>query len=60
MVMINKLDPVLDGHRALLKTDYYKPWSKGHYDAVVVRRQKLYDKYKDGKKKGCPFHRFKL
>jgi hypothetical protein len=60
VVLVNKLEPVLEGHRALLKTDYYTPWSKQHYDAVVTRRQKLYDKYKDGNKSRCPFHRFKL
>ena len=60
VVLVNQLGPVLDGHQALLKTDYYKPWSKKHYDAVVTRRQQLYDKYKDGEKSRCPFHRFKL
>ena len=63
VVLVNKLGPVLEGHRSLLKTDYYKPWSKKHYDAVVTRRQEMYDKYKDGNKdtkKRCPFHRFKL
>lgn len=60
VVLVNKLGPVLEGHKSLLKTDYYKPWSKQHYAAVVTRRQKLYDKYKDGNKSRCPFHRFKL
>jgi hypothetical protein len=60
VVLVNKLEPVLEGHKALLKTDYYTPWSTKHYDAVVTRRQEMYDKYKDGNKKRCPFHRFKL
>ena len=46
IVIINKLSDVLDGHRALLKTDYYTPWAKHHYDAVVNRRQQKIDKYK--------------
>ena len=46
IVIINKLSDVLEGHRALLNTDYYKPWSKQHYDEVVVRRQQAYEKYK--------------
>ncbi len=47
IVIINKLSDVMAGHRALLNTDYYKPWAKHHYDAVVVRRQEMYDKYKN-------------
>lgn len=58
VVLINKLEPVLAGHEVLKKTDYYKNWKKSHYDDVVVRRQKLYEKYKDGDVKKCPFHRF--
>jgi hypothetical protein len=46
IVIVNRLSSVLDGHRSLLKTDYYKNWSKDHYDAVVERRQKIYKKYK--------------
>lgn len=60
VVLVNRVGPVLEGHKALLKTDYYKPWSKKHYDAVVTRRQDLIDEHKDGKKSRCPFHRFKL
>lgn len=60
VVLVNRVGPVLEGHKALLKTDYYKPWSKKHYDAVVTRRQDLIDAHKDGKKSRCPFHRFKL
>jgi len=60
VVLVNRLGPVLEAHESLLKTDYYKSWSKKHYNAVVTRRQDLHDKYKDGNKKRCPFHRFKL
>ena len=48
IVIINKLSEILSGHKSLLKTDYYKPWAKHHYSAVVDRRQKMYDQY--GKK----------
>jgi hypothetical protein len=46
IVVVNKLSDVLDGHASLLRTDYYKPWAKHHYSAVVTTRQKLYEKYK--------------
>jgi len=49
VVIINCLSDVLSGHRALLKTDYYKPWAAHHYNDVVVRRQKMYEKYSDTK-----------
>lgn len=45
VVIVNKLSAVMDGHKSLSKTSYYDNWSKKHYDAVVVRRQKIYDKY---------------
>ena len=45
VVLVNNLGAVMDGHKALLKTDYYKPWSKEHYNDVVTRRQKLFEKY---------------
>jgi hypothetical protein len=45
IVITNKLSDVLDGHKSLLKTDYYKNWSKDHYKAVVERRETLYKKY---------------
>lgn len=45
IVIVNRLSDVLDGHRALLATDYYHPWSRLHYDAVVTRRQKTYEQY---------------
>ena len=45
VVMINQLKPVLDGHKSLLRTDYYKNWTKDHWNTVVVRRQELYNKY---------------
>jgi len=60
VLVVNRLGPVLEAHKSLLKTDYYKPWSKKHYAAVVTRREDLVDKYKNGNKKRCPFHRFKL
>lgn len=47
IVIVNRLSDVLDGHRALLSTDYYGPWAETHYDAVVVRRQKMYEQYKE-------------
>jgi hypothetical protein len=50
-VFVNKLGPVLDAHNGLLRTEYYKPWSKEHYDAVVVRRQELYEKYSNPQNK---------
>lgn len=46
IVIINKLSEILDGHRALTKTDYYQPWAPHHYEAVVERRQQMYEKYK--------------
>lgn len=45
IVLANKLSNVLEGHQSLLSTDYYSHWSKEHYDAVVVRRQNLYEKF---------------
>ena len=45
IVIINKLSDVMDGHKSLLSTDYYKPWSKKHYDDVVIRRNEMYEKY---------------
>ena len=45
IVIINKLSEILSGHQALLKTDYYKPWAPHHYEAVVNRRQQMYEKY---------------
>lgn len=60
VVFMNQINWVLDGNKELLKTDYYKNWSKKHYNSVVVRRQNLIDKYKDGNKKRCPLRKFKL
>jgi hypothetical protein len=42
IVIVNKLSDVLDGHKSLLNTDYYKPWAEHHYNEVVVRRQQMY------------------
>ena len=47
ILIVNRLSDVIDGHRALLNTDYYKPWAKHHYDAVVVRREEIYNTYKN-------------
>jgi hypothetical protein len=43
--MVNQVNPVLDGHKSLLRTDYYKNWASEHWNNVVVRRQELYEKY---------------
>jgi len=48
VVLVNNVDAVMEAHRALLNTDYYRPWSRGHYHDVVIRRQRLVEKY--GKK----------
>ena len=50
IVIINKLSDVLDGHKSLLKTQYYTPWAKTHYDNVVGRRNRTYEKYLNHKK----------
>lgn len=44
-VVVNQLSVVLKGHKSLLNTDYYKSWDDYHYDAVVARRQQLYEQY---------------
>jgi hypothetical protein len=49
IVIVNRLSDILNGHRALLKTDYYKPWAPHHYQAVVERRQQTLDNYNKGK-----------
>jgi hypothetical protein len=49
IVIVNRLSDVLDGHRALTSTEYYRPWAKSHYDAVVTRRQHMYEKHKKHK-----------
>ena len=45
IVIVNKLSDVLAGHRALLSTRYYDPWSEKHYREVVIRRDKFREKY---------------
>jgi hypothetical protein len=45
IVIINRLSDVLSGHQSLLATNYYAQWSKKHYHDVVVRRDKMYEKY---------------
>jgi hypothetical protein len=44
IVIVNRLSDVLAGHRSLLKTDYYQPWSPEHYQSVVTRREEFYNK----------------
>ena len=46
VVIVNKLSDVLSAHESLKKTSYYNPWSHDHYEEVVVRRAKAYNKYK--------------
>jgi hypothetical protein len=38
VIIINRLDDIISGHRALSKTDYYRNWTAEHYNAVVTRR----------------------
>jgi hypothetical protein len=45
IVIVNKLSDVLSGHQSLLKTDYYDQWTNKHYDEVVVRRQRFFEKH---------------
>jgi hypothetical protein len=45
IVIVNRLSDVISGHQSLLTTDYYTPWSKKHYNDVVVRRNEMYEKY---------------
>jgi hypothetical protein len=49
IVIINRLNDVLEGHAALKSTAYYRNWSDAHYQNVVVRRQQVYNRYKDSK-----------
>lgn len=49
IVIINRLNDVLEGHAALKSTAYYRNWSDAHYQNVVVRRRQVYDRYKDSK-----------
>lgn len=51
IVIINRLSDVLSAHNSLLKTDYYKPWADHHYDAVVTRRQNIFEKYANDQEK---------
>jgi hypothetical protein len=44
-VFLNQLEPVLDGNRYLITTDYYSYWSTKHYKDVVIRRQETYDNF---------------
>ena len=49
IVIVNRLQDVLEGHAALKSTAYYRNWSAQHYHNVVERRQQVYDRYKDTK-----------
>lgn len=44
IAIINKLSDVTQGHKQLLKTDYYSYWDRKHYNEVVARRNKLLNK----------------
>ena len=41
IVVANRLDAVLSGSEALLRTDYYKDWPREQYEVVVKRRERL-------------------
>jgi hypothetical protein len=46
VVGVNKLSNVLPSVESLRDAGYYDKWSDKHYDAVVVRRQQMYEKHK--------------
>lgn len=46
IVVANKLDAVLDGSKALLRTKFYKDWPQEQYQLVVERRERLANQYK--------------
>jgi hypothetical protein len=45
IVIVNKLSDVMSGHSSLVKTEYYNHWTDKHFTDVVVRRQKIFEKY---------------
>nr|WHW29213.1 hypothetical protein [uncultured bacterium] len=45
IVVVNSLDAVLLGTKALQKSAYYDNWPKGHYGIVVERRARLAERY---------------
>jgi hypothetical protein len=45
IVVANRLDAVLSGARSLQKTDYYKNWPQDQYELVVLRRERMAQKY---------------
>ncbi len=45
LIGLNTLDKVLEGVEWLKQKGYYKNWSEQHYNDIVVRRQRMYDKY---------------
>lgn len=51
IIIVNKLSDVLDAHKSLLSTTYYDNWADKHYDTVVTRRTKIYEKYSTFSKK---------
>ena len=44
-VVANRLQPVLDGAEALVKTGYYKDWPRQQYELVVERRERMAKRY---------------
>ena len=48
IVVANSLDGVMKGASALRRTGYYKDWPPEHFELVVVRRDRLYQKYGGG------------
>lgn len=49
IIIINKLDDIMNGHRSLSKTDYYSNWTTEHYNAVVTRRHQITIKHSKSK-----------
>lgn len=45
VIGVNKLSNVLPAVETLKAAGYYSKWSKEHYNAVVVRRHQMYEKY---------------
>lgn len=48
IVVANSIDAVMKGANALRRTGYYKDWPSSHFELVVVRRERLYQKYRGG------------
>ena len=45
LIGINTLSMVLPAVKTLRDTGYYDNWSQEYYDAIVVKRQTMYNKY---------------